>query len=125
LPFCVKRKYFKRFCHLLPPFSGRQPPGAFYALRFPMCPQKLSPHAKIRDPTDLVNKFVLLARVLVVVPHHPSFCLVVLVNPGKSHRNRKSHCVCISRAHEQSCSNPASISSSGVSLCSRAHKRFG
>jgi hypothetical protein len=108
-----------------PPFWKKAVTGAFYALRFPMCPQKPSPHLKIGNPTDLVNKFVLLARVVLVVPHHAIFCFVVLVDTGQSHRNWKSRCVCVSRTHEQTHSNPVSIPASRASRCSPDGNRFG
>jgi hypothetical protein len=123
--FCVKREYFKRVYHLLPLFWNKAVAGACYALRLPMCPQKPSPHPKIRNPTDLVNKFVLLARMVLVVPHHPIFCFVVLVDAGQSHRNWKSPCVCVSRTHEQIHSNPVSIPTNRASRCSRDENRFG
>jgi hypothetical protein len=125
LSFSLKRKYFKKVYHLLPPFWKKAITGVFYSLRFPMCPQKPSPHSKVRDPTDLVKKFVLLACVVLVVPHHAIFCFVVLVDAGQSHRNGKSRCMCVSRTHEQTYSNPVSIPTSRAARCSRDGNRFG
>ena len=81
-----------------------------------MCTQEAPPNAKFRNPTHLVDKFVLFLSTLFLVPDRAVLNLVVSVHserPG----GYQSHCVCGCALHEPLMSNPVSNYSTSVDFC--------
>src|SRR5690349_24501426 len=54
--------------------------------RLPLGPQKTPPDTKLRDPTNIINEFAVLARVFLFIPHHAIFGFPARIDPRRKRR---------------------------------------
>ena len=79
----------------------RTPLSLLSELNLAMRPQKASPQAEFRKPTDLVDEFVCLFLMLSLIPDHPIVRLAMGDSGCVYRRWERGHCVDARRTHTQ------------------------